>query len=115
MLCELLHSVFQAFASDVPHGVFHHLLWVDEYEAEDVPVNLLLDRVEVEVPLLGQALKAVRIHDYGQELVNEAYSEHVPVRLRALVQELDRVFVEVDGIPPDHGTLYQGRFPLSPT
>ena len=94
--------------------VLDHLLRLDQREIEDVPVDLLLDRVEVEVALFAERLAAVRVHDDRDVLVDEAQREHIAVDRAALVQEVDGVTIEVDRTAPQQAAGDNGRLARSP-
>ena len=108
------HATLHVGAADRATSVLDHLFRVDQREAEHVPVDLLLDRVEVEVALLAQGLDAVRIHDDRDVLVDEPQCEHFAVDGATLVQEVDGVSVEVGRIAPEQVAGDNGRLARSP-
>ena len=109
-----LPVVIPAHATHRAARVLDHLLRLDQREVEDVPVDLLLDRVEVEVALLAERLDAVRVHDDRDVLVDEAQREHLPVDGAALVQEVDGVTTEVGRTAPQQAAGDHGRLARSP-
>ena len=108
------HAALHVRAAHRAARVLDHLLRLDQREVEDVPVDLLLDRVEVEVALLAERLDAVRVHDDRDVLVDEAQREHLPVDGAALVQEVDGVTTEVGRTAPQQAAGDHGRLARSP-
>ena len=108
------HAALHVCAADRAARVLDHLLRLDQREIEDVPVDLLLDRVEVEVALFAERLDAVRVHDDRDVLVDEAQREHIAVDGAALVQEVDGVTTEVGRTAPQQTAGDNGRLARSP-
>ena len=98
------HASLHVGAANRASGVLDHLLRLDQREAEDVPVDLFLDRIEVEVALLAQSLDAVWVHDDRDVLVDETQCEHFAVDGATLVQEVNGVKTEVGCTAPQQAT-----------
>ena len=103
---EVPEAFTEELAPDRASRVLDHLACVLQDEAEHVPVDLLLDRVEIKALLSAHRLEAVRVVDDGQVLVHQADSEDVAVALVRFLEEIHRVQVEVFARTPDQVALH---------
>ena len=95
-----------------PTGDTNHPPRIADDEAEDIPVDLLLDRVEGEAPLRRDGVMAMRIHEDCQVLVDAVDCENVAVPGALLMQERDGVAGEFDGAAPQQASAQQRRLPF---
>jgi len=102
---EMIHRVLHEAPADSSTGVLDHLLRFPQNKVEDVPVDLLLDGVEVKVLFGAHCFVGVGVHDDREVLVDEAYREDLAVRLAGLVQECDSVLSKVNSAAPEETSV----------
>ena len=109
-----LHVLVQVVALHRFRRVADDLPRLLEHEVEDVPVDLALDGLKVEILLLVHGLVRVRVHEDGQVLVDEADGEDVAVLFTGFVQEVHGMFAEFHRAAEDQVALDDRRLTSPP-
>ena len=104
-----LHSSVQVGPADRPSRVLDHLTGFPQDKAEDIPVYLFLDGIEIKVPFLAHRFKAVGVCDNGEVLVDKSDGEDFSIFGCSVVQEFYGMCSKVLGTSKDQAAFHYGR------